>query len=239
MTAAVTATRYVTNAVASFRRLSPSRNSAPPRFGKRSRSSHARRRHRIRRRHDRTQHEGRRPRQPTDDPVRHACDCARRDQDQSDRKREDRPDLRPQIAHRRQKGGRLEDGRQDQDEDVIRVEVDRRDAGNEADCEAAKDEQDRIGDADTRATVTIKVVADISNRSASISLIGPGPAATRSSAVYRSPTGARGLPVLPGSASRPCRWGGTMPDDGLAPSNERGEYRGGAWNPALRHGQDG
>ena len=72
-----------------------------------------------------------------------------RDDDQADRQRADRAEVRAQAAQRRVEGRDVEQRRQDEQEDQIRIHLDVRGARDEAQREAADDEEDRVGDAES------------------------------------------------------------------------------------------
>ncbi len=69
-----------------------------------------------------------------------------RQEHEPDREEPYRPEIRAQILERGEEGGAVEERRQDADEDEVGRQVDLRQAGREAECEPAEDEQDRIRD---------------------------------------------------------------------------------------------
>jgi hypothetical protein len=103
---------------------------------------------RVRRRDDRPEREGRRPRQPVDQRVRHDRDRARRRDHEPDRHQGDRAQVVLEVAQAREERGAVEQRRQEDHEHELRLELDVRQAGDEAHHEPAEHEQDRIRDPD-------------------------------------------------------------------------------------------
>ena len=83
------------------------------------------------------------PREAADRGVRDNRDAARRRGDEADREQRDRAEVRPQVAEPGEERGRVEERRQDRDEDEIRRQLQVRQPGHEAEQQAADDEQDR------------------------------------------------------------------------------------------------
>ena len=90
---------------------------------------------------------------------RHQCvgdegDDAGGDEDEADREQRQRPHHRPQLQRRGAPAGGVDQRRQEDEEDRVRLQFDARQAGDEGDREAAEDEDDRrrdlaeVGEAD-------------------------------------------------------------------------------------------
>ena len=68
-----------------------------------------------------------------------------RQQDEPDREQPDGPEVRAQVAQRREERGAVEERRQHADEDEVGRQVDLGQPGHEAERESAEHEQDRVG----------------------------------------------------------------------------------------------
>ncbi len=79
--------------------------------------------------------------------MRHECDPNGRQHDEADSEQPDRPGVGSQVAERSEEGGAIEKRRQHPEEDELGRELERRHPRNDADCEPAEHEQDRIRDA--------------------------------------------------------------------------------------------
>jgi len=108
-------------------------------------AEHRRRRHRVGRRKDRAQHERRRPAQPVDDRVRDHRYGAHRHEHEGERQRHELPGGGAQLLRRGVEARRVQQRRQEDEEDGLRREADVGQARDEADRDAADDEHDRIG----------------------------------------------------------------------------------------------
>ena len=73
-----------------------------------------------------------------------------RQEHEADRKQPDRPQVRAQVAQRREEGGSVEQQRQHADEHEVWWEVDLGEAGDEAERKPAEHEDDRIRDPQLR-----------------------------------------------------------------------------------------
>ena len=100
---------------------------------------------RIGRRDDRAEHERGRPGQPLDEFVRDDGHPDRRDDDEADREEPDRPCIGPEVAEGGEERGPVEERREHDEEDELRVELQVRHPRNDADCQAAEDEEDGVG----------------------------------------------------------------------------------------------
>src|SRR5688500_8703398 len=141
--AAVTAKRYATSAVASLTRDSPSRI-VTARRGAPSRWKIEGRRDRVGRGNDRA--EGGRGRQSEagDERVGDERDDGRRRQDEPHREKRDRPQVRLEVADRREVAGAEEDRRQEQEEHELGLELDPGHAGDEPGREPTEDGEERV-----------------------------------------------------------------------------------------------
>ncbi len=102
------------------------------------------RRERIGRRDDGAERERRRPRQPSDRRVRGHRHGDRGEEHERDRAERDRAQVPAQVAQRGEVRRVEQQRRQEDEEDELRVELDVRHAGREADEAAADHEQDRV-----------------------------------------------------------------------------------------------
>ena len=103
---------------------------------------------RIGRGHDCAEHERGRPREPVDDRVCDDRDPDGRRDDEADRQEPDRPHVRPQVAERREERCAVEKRRQHAEEDELRLGLELRHSGHEADGEPAEHQEDRVGSAE-------------------------------------------------------------------------------------------
>jgi hypothetical protein len=101
---------------------------------------------RIGGRHHRAQHERRRPRHVGHEHVGHPRDRDHREQHEADRYEGERAQVGAQVAEVGEERRAIQEWREEDHEDHIRVEVHRFDARHEAEQRAADDEHDGIGD---------------------------------------------------------------------------------------------
>ena len=94
------------------------------------------------------EHEGRRPRAFGHQPLEGHADRQRGDNDQADRQQPDGPHTGPEIAPRGQQCRLIQDGRQHEHEDELRIKIQLWQARDEAECAAADHQRDRIGKAE-------------------------------------------------------------------------------------------
>ena len=80
--------------------------------------------------------------------MRHRGGGERGGDDEADGQRADRAQVHAQAAQRREEGRDVEQRRQDEEEDEVRVDLDARHAGHESEQEPANHQEDRIGDAE-------------------------------------------------------------------------------------------
>jgi hypothetical protein len=76
--------------------------------------------------------------------VRQHRDSDHRGEHEADREGGERPDLGPQLLRRRGPGRRVEQWRQEDEEDDLRLELEVRQAREHADRQAAEDEHDGV-----------------------------------------------------------------------------------------------
>jgi hypothetical protein len=105
--------------------------------------------HGVRRRDDRAESKGRGESHRRDEHVDDGPDDDRCEQHQPDREERDRPCVGLDVADRGREGSAEEDRREQQKEDDVGLELDRRETGHEAEHQSAGDQQDRIRDTDT------------------------------------------------------------------------------------------
>jgi hypothetical protein len=101
----------------------------------------------VGRRHDGPEDGGDRPAE-SDRRVRDARHRRDRRDDEPDREEEDGPDVPPVLAERRVHGLPVEERREEDEEHEVGLELDVRQAGDEAEAEPAEDQDDRIRNAD-------------------------------------------------------------------------------------------
>jgi hypothetical protein len=89
-----------------------------------------------------------RPAERRDEHPRRGRDRGGRREDEPDREQPDRPRVPLVVLERREDRGDVEQRRQEDDEDDVRPELDRRKPRDEADRDTAEHHQDRRGDAD-------------------------------------------------------------------------------------------
>ena len=131
VTTASTAARYATRAVASLKRDSPSMR-VTTRRGAPSRRKTRRGRERVGRRDDRAERERTAPAEVRDDRMRHHGDDDHREEHEADREAQERREVRAQIAARRRDRGAEEQRRQEDQQDQLRLELDRGRPGTNA-----------------------------------------------------------------------------------------------------------
>ena len=95
-------------------------------------------------RDDRAEHERRRPRQVVDEPVRDGGDTDHRRGDEPDREQGDGPEVRAQVAHRGEEGRRVEQRRQEAEQDDLGPELELGQTRDEREREPAQHQQDRV-----------------------------------------------------------------------------------------------
>ena len=101
---------------------------------------------RVRRRDDRAENERHRPREPGNDDVGDERDEHHGQQHEADRQKDDRLQVRAELAQRGEEGRAIEERRQDGDEDEIRGKLDLGDPRDEAEGEPSEHEEDRVRD---------------------------------------------------------------------------------------------
>ena len=111
----------------------------------------------VRRRDDRAENERHRPREPRNDGVGDERDEHHGQQHEADRQKDDRLQVRAELAEGREEGRAVEERRQDGDENEIRGKLDLGDPRDETEGEPAEHEEDRVrgphplGDDDQRS----------------------------------------------------------------------------------------
>ena len=119
-----------------------------------------RRGHGVGRRDDRPEGERGRPAEPRDERLGDDGDDDGRDQDEPDRQETDRPEVAPEVADRGEVAGPEQDRRQEQQEDEVGLELDRRAGpGTNPRASPPSDEQDRVRDADAGGRAIASAVA--------------------------------------------------------------------------------
>ena len=103
---------------------------------------------RVRRRDDGAQRDRDGPRKAGNERVGDHGNRQRRREDQADRERADGAEVGAQAPHRREVRGDIEERRQDDEEDEVRLDRDPRDPRHQAQQETADDQKDRVRDPD-------------------------------------------------------------------------------------------
>lgn len=109
---------------------------------------HAERRDGVGRRDDRSEHEGRGPRELGHERVRDDRDGGRRREDEPDREERDREEVAPEVAVGARERRPVEERRDEDEEDRPGVELGPRHAGHARDDDACRDEERRQGEAE-------------------------------------------------------------------------------------------
>ncbi len=106
---------------------------------------HRGRRHRVGRRDDGTEHEGHRPGNLRHQELEHRAHRQRGDDHQADGEEADRPPVRFEVTPGREQRRLVQDRRQHQHQEELRVERGVRQSRHEAEQAAAGDQRDRVG----------------------------------------------------------------------------------------------
>ena len=223
-TAAATATRNRISAELSLTRLSPS-ISVTIRRGAPSLGGRSPGRERVRWRHDGPERKGRRPGKPSISAWA-ATATAEVEDHEADRDHRDAARVGPQLAKVGEERRHVQEGRQEQDEHELRIELHVRDPGDEADRKAAQHQQDRVGDAEQpgqhaerrdRHQQAEKKQLRVVHRLKTASAARPGPTPP-SGALPRRRRAAGAEPLLRSSEpARPARRNPPRPSGGSSP----------------------